>query len=116
MDRAGSQCLVAVSLTVARTHRQVAQASASCRALGSDSYLQAGVGGTQSVWQWQQQGVCIPRRDRAHSQEWCSVAVPSSELTSKLELQVVPVQIPNGVRPQPPLVSEMTAVVCPHCG
>ena len=35
MGRAGSQCLVAGLLTAARTCRKVAQATPSCRALGS---------------------------------------------------------------------------------
>ena len=61
MGRASSQCLVAGPLTVARTHRKVVQATPSCRALGSGSDLQAGVGGTWSFWQWHWQGVCIPR-------------------------------------------------------
>ena len=52
-DRASSQCLVAGPLTVQRTHREVAQAAPSCRAWGSGSDPQGGVGGTQGVWQWQ---------------------------------------------------------------
>ena len=52
--RAISQCLVAGSFIVVRTHRKVAQAAPGCRALGSGSDHQAGVGSTQSIWQWQQ--------------------------------------------------------------
>ena len=40
--------------------REVAQAAPSFRALGQGSDSQAGVGGAQSIWQWQQQGVFIP--------------------------------------------------------
>ena len=53
MGRDSTQLLVAGSLTVARTHRNVAQAYPSYRALESDSDLQADVGCTQNVWQWQ---------------------------------------------------------------
>ena len=62
---ASSQCLVAGPLRVARTCRKVVQAAPSCRALGSSSGPQAGVGSTQSISQWQQQGVCVPRGVRA---------------------------------------------------
>ena len=48
MDRATSQCLVAGPLTVARTHRKVAQAASSFRVLRSDSD-QAGIGDTQGI-------------------------------------------------------------------
>ena len=58
--RACSSCLVSGPLTEERTHGKVVQPAPSCRALGSDS-----VGGSQSVWQWQQQGRCIPRGVRA---------------------------------------------------
>ena len=58
--RASSSCLVARLLTVAGTQGKVAQAAPSYRVLGSDSD-QGGIGGTQSIWQWQQQGGCIPR-------------------------------------------------------
>ena len=43
-----SQSLAGGSFTVARTFRKVAQATPSCRALGS---------GAWSIWQWQWQGV-----------------------------------------------------------
>ena len=59
--RASSQHLVAKPLTVARTCGKVAQASPSCRPLGSAGDLQTGVGGTWNVWQWQWQGMCLPR-------------------------------------------------------
>ena len=59
MGRASSQCLVARPLTVSRSCGKVVQAAPSCRALGSDSD-QAGVGYSQSIWQWQQQCRCIP--------------------------------------------------------
>ena len=57
MGRANSQGLVAGPLTVARTCGKVVQAASSCRALGSGNESQADLGGTQSTWQWQQQGV-----------------------------------------------------------
>ena len=63
--RASSQCLVAGPLTVARTSGKVAQAAPSCRALGSGDAPQAGSGGMQSMWQGQQQGVCVPSGVRA---------------------------------------------------
>ena len=53
--------VVAGPFTVSRTHGKVVQAAPSCRALGSGSDPQAGVDDTWSVWQWQQQGVCVPR-------------------------------------------------------
>ena len=70
MSRASSQCLVTGPLTVARTHRKVVQAAPSCRALGSGSDPQAGVGSAQSIWQWQQQGVCIFMGVRATLMVW----------------------------------------------
>ena len=63
--RASSECLVAGLLTVARTCRKVAQATPSYRALGSGNEPQADLGGAQSIWQWQWQGVCVPRGVRA---------------------------------------------------
>ena len=44
---ASSQCLVVGPLRVARTHRKVAQAAPSCRALGTGSDFQAGVSSAQ---------------------------------------------------------------------
>ena len=52
MGRASEQCLVAGTLTVARTCGKLAQAAPSCKALGSGSDPQAGVSGTWSIWQW----------------------------------------------------------------
>ena len=49
VDRASSRCLIAGPLTVARTHGKVVQVVPHCRALGSSSDPQAGVGGAQSV-------------------------------------------------------------------
>ena len=65
MGRASSQYLVAGPLTVARILGKVAQVAPSCRTLGSDSDLQAGVGSTQSIWQWQQRDLCVPRGVKA---------------------------------------------------
>ena len=59
MGRAGSQCLVAGPLTVARTHGKVVQASPSFRALRSASDPQTGLAGAQSFWPWQWQGMGI---------------------------------------------------------
>ena len=56
-----SQCLVTGPLTVERTHRDVAQAAPGGRALGSDSDPQGGASRAQSLWQWQQQGMYLPR-------------------------------------------------------
>lgn len=66
MDSAYSQCLVARPLAVARAHEEVGtQAASGYRALGSSSDPQTIVCSAQSVWRWQQQDVCIPRRIRA---------------------------------------------------
>ena len=65
MGRASSQCLVSGPLTVARRSGKVAQAIPNCRALGSGCDSQACLGGAQSIWQWQQQAVCVPRGVRA---------------------------------------------------
>ena len=59
--RACNQCQVTGPLTLVRTSVKVVQAASSCGALGSGSDPQAGIGGTQSLWLWQQQGMCIPR-------------------------------------------------------
>ena len=64
MGRVSSQCLLAGPFSVARTCRKVVQAAPSCRALGSDSDAQAGVGSTWRIWQGPQQGVCIPRGEQ----------------------------------------------------
>ena len=54
MGRANSQCLIAGTLTVAKTHWKVVQAAHICRTLESGSDPQAGIGSAQSVpWQWQ---------------------------------------------------------------
>ena len=47
-----SQCLVAEPLTVVGTCGEVAQVATGFRALGCGSDPQAGVGGTQRIWQW----------------------------------------------------------------
>ena len=65
MGRASSQCLVSGPLTVARNCMEVAQAASGCRTLESGRDHQVGVGSTQDVWQWQQQGMCVPRKVRA---------------------------------------------------
>ena len=80
MSRASSKCLVAGPLRVVKTHGEVVQAASGCRALGSDSDPQAGVGHTQSIWQWQQQGMCFPRGVRATMNGWSLVSMPSSVL------------------------------------
>ena len=55
MGGASSQCLVSGLLTEARTCRKVAQATPS-GALESGNEPQEDLGGTWSIWQWQQQG------------------------------------------------------------
>ena len=71
IGRAGSQCLIAGPLAVARTQGEVAaQAAPGFRALGSGSDLQGGGGSTQSLCQWQQQDVCIPRGVKAKGGAW----------------------------------------------
>ena len=72
MGRAFRQCLVAGPLTVARKTREVVHAAPGCRALGSGSDAQAAVHGVQSLWQWQQQGMCIPRGVSAMNGLGCS--------------------------------------------
>ena len=59
VGRASSQFLVALPLTVVSTCEKVAQAALSSGALGSGSDFQAGIGSAWSIWQWQQQGVCV---------------------------------------------------------
>ena len=61
MGGASSHCLVAGPLTMSRTHGEVAQATPSFRALGSGNDPQSGADGTLSIWQWQQQSVCVLR-------------------------------------------------------
>ena len=48
-----------------RTCREVPQAAPGFRALGSGTDPQGGIGCAQSLWQQQQQGMCIPRGVRA---------------------------------------------------
>ncbi len=60
MGRASSQCLVLGLSIAARTCRKVAQATPSCRALGSGNKLYADIQGDQSIWQYQQQGDEFP--------------------------------------------------------
>ena len=83
MGKASSQCPVAGPLRVA-THGKLAQATPSCRPLVSGSDPQTGIGGTQSIWQWQQQSVStsFPRGVRAAS--GAGFAVPSSVSTSEV--------------------------------
>ena len=82
MSRASSQVLVAGPLTVARTHRKVVQAAPGCRALESESGLQAGVSSAQNVCQWQQQGVCSHGSESNNG--GCLFSVPSSVPTSEV--------------------------------
>ena len=55
---------------MARTHGEVGKAAIGCRALGSVSDPLAGVGSAQSIWQWQQQRVCIFMGVRATLMVW----------------------------------------------
>lgn len=61
MGRACSQCLIAGPLTVVKTCGELKQAAPGCRALGSSSDPQAGVGCAQSLLKWQHLAVCVPR-------------------------------------------------------
>ena len=58
------------------------QAAHDCRTLGSSSDPQEGVGSAQSIWQWQQQGMCIPRR--MSNNGWQSAEMPYSVLTPEV--------------------------------
>ena len=111
MGRVSSQCLVAGPLTVARTCGKVAQAAPSCTTLGSDSD-QVGVGSIWSIWQWQQQGRCVPRGVRAATGSGrlpCPLLYhPLTGATGDTYSQTA-----SGDGPYQPLVSEMTAVVFP---
>ena len=60
-----SRCLFAGLLTVSRTCRKVAQPTPSCKALRSGNEPHSDLGSAQSIWQWQWQGVWVPRRVRA---------------------------------------------------
>ena len=64
MNKASSQYLVAGPMTVANTRGKVAQAAPSYRALGSGSETQADMWCLKHL-EWQQQGMCIPRGERA---------------------------------------------------
>jgi len=44
---------------------EVTQATPGCKVLGGGSDPQARVGGTKSLWQWQQQGMCVSKGVRA---------------------------------------------------
>ena len=61
MGRASGQCLVDGPLTVARTCRKVAQTTPGYRALGNGNEPQADLDGAQGIWQWQWQGVLVPK-------------------------------------------------------
>ena len=101
MAQARSQCMVTGPFTVAKTCREVAQAAPGCKAMSSGSDPQAGLCSTQSLWQWQQQGRCIPRG--VSNNEWCLAAVASSmpipEVTRAKGGACS--QIPSGFRPHP---------------
>lgn len=119
MDRVSTQCLVAGPLTVARTCSKVPQATPSCRAPGSVNEPQADLGSAWNIWQWQWQGVSVPRRVRATMGHFWSQCPP---LCCSLRLfgpQVVPIYGPlvvaghatSGVRDicgglPPPLVDQ----------
>lgn len=62
MGPASSHCLVSGLLTVARIRGKVAQATPSCRILGSGNEPQADFGSAWSIWQRQRQGVFVLSR------------------------------------------------------
>lgn len=57
MRRDSGQRLVARLLTIASTCSRMASITSSCRALGSGFESQADLGGAQSIWHLQCQGV-----------------------------------------------------------
>lgn len=57
MRRDSGQRLVARLLTIASTCSRMASTTSSCRALGSGFESQADLGGAQSIWHLQCQGV-----------------------------------------------------------
>ena len=57
MGSTSNQCLVAGLLTVARICRKVAQATPSCRNLGSGNEPQVDLDIAWNIWQWQRQGM-----------------------------------------------------------
>ena len=61
MGSGSSQSLVSGPLILVKICQKSAQDAPSFRALGSGNEPQAGLGGNQSIWQWQQQSVCVPR-------------------------------------------------------
>ena len=68
---------------MASTHGEVVQVAPGCRALGSGMEPQVGVGSAQSIWQGQQQSVCVPREMSATTGGAVSVtsSAPTSEVT-----------------------------------
>ena len=72
----------------------LAQADPSCRALGADSDLQAGVDSTQRIWQWQQQIWCFPMGVRATAGSVRLQCPPVCWPLGWLEPLVVPVHRP----------------------
>ena len=99
-------------LTVARILGKMAQAAPSCRALGSDSDLQAGVGTFGSGSRG-----CVHSQGSESNNGWCSLAMPSCVLTSEVTGATGRAcsQTPTDSGACPPLESEMTVVVFPHC-
>ena len=120
-DNCGGLLLLAVdhtrrTLSCLALARGAAQAAPSCRVLGIDSDKTC-VGAAWIIWQWQQQGGCVYRGVRATS------GVGPLQCLLLLLLLLTPEvtgavggacsQTPSGGRPYLPLVSEMTAMVCP---
>ena len=74
------------------------------------------LGTAQSIWQWQQQDRFVPRGERATiGGAWlqCPLFLLIFEVTGAAGGTCS--QAPSGGRPHLPLVSEMTALVCPCC-
>ena len=60
---------------------------------------------------------CVCSQRNESTNWWCLVAGPTCVPTSEVTEAAggASSQTPSGSRPRPPLVSEMTAVVCPYC-
>ena len=105
MGRAGSQCLVAGLLTVARTHQKAAQATPSCRALGSGNEFQADLSHVRSIWLWP--AGWMSSHGSESNNGWCLVTMPSLWCPPRwLGPQVIPVHGPLVLLGHNPFMSQ----------